>query len=169
MCRKFRLIYVEIYAIKAHNSIELNTGTKCRAKTTNLLMASTRGIDMKVVLRIGQESGGKTCLMQRFIHGKFNTDTPYKPVRICTKYLHIVISCLFVCCYIFLVMVINPYGIPVKLLKLLDNHISHPLNVLINDLFITGIFPSKLKISNVTPLHKKGSNLEPNNYRISSI
>ena len=166
MCRKFRLIYVEIYAIKAHNNIELNTGTKCRAKTTNLLMASTRGINMKVVL-LGKEFGGKTSLIQRFIRGKFNTDT--QPIRICTKYLHIVISCLFVCCYIFLVMVISPYGIPVKLLKLLDNHISHPLNVLINDLFITGIFPSKLKISKVIPLHKKGSNLDPNNYRISSI
>ena len=63
----------------------------------------------------------------------------------------------------------GPYSIPVKLLKLLDNHISHPLSVLINDSFITGIFPSKLKISKVTPLHKKGSNLDPNNYRPISL
>ena len=55
----------------------------------------------------------------------------------------------------------GPYSIPVKLLKLLDNHISHPLSVLINDSFITGIFLSKLKISMVTPLHKKDSNLGP--------
>ena len=63
----------------------------------------------------------------------------------------------------------GPYSIPVKLLKLLDNHISYPLSVLINDSFITGIFPSKLKISKVTPLHKKGSNLDPNNYRPISL
>ena len=61
------------------------------------------------------------------------------------------------------------YSIPVKLLKLLDNHISCPRSVLINDSFITGIFPSKLKISTVTPLHKKGSNLDPNNYRPISL
>ena len=60
----------------------------------------------------------------------------------------------------------GPYSIPVKLLKLLDNHISHSLSVLINDSFITGIFPSELKISKVTPLHKKGSNLDPNNYHL---
>ena len=63
----------------------------------------------------------------------------------------------------------GPYSIPVKLLKLLDNHISDPLSVLINDSFITGIFPSKLKISKVIPLHKKGSNLDPNNYRRISL
>ena len=42
------------------------------------------------------------------------------------------------------------YSIPIKLLKLSDDHISHPLSVLINHSFITGIFPSKLKISTVT-------------------
>ena len=63
----------------------------------------------------------------------------------------------------------GPYSIPVKLIKLLDNHISPPLIVLINDSFITGIFPSKLKISKVTPLHKKGSNLDPDNYHPISL
>ena len=61
------------------------------------------------------------------------------------------------------------HSIPVKLLKLLDDHISHPLSVLINDSFITGIFPSKLKIGKVTPLQKKGSNVDPNNYRPISL
>ena len=36
--------------------------------------------------------------------------------------------------------------------------------MLINGSFTTGIFPSKLKISKVTPFHKKGSNLDPNNH-----
>ena len=63
----------------------------------------------------------------------------------------------------------GPYSIPVKLLKLLDNHISHSLSVLINDSFTIGIFPTKLNISKVTPLHKKGSNLDPNNYHPISL
>ena len=63
----------------------------------------------------------------------------------------------------------GPYSVPVELLKLLDNHISHPLSVLVNDSFTTGIFATKLKISKVTPLHKKGSNLDPNNYRPISL
>ena len=38
-----------------------------------------------------------------------------------------------------------------------------------NGSFITGVFPSKLKMSKVTPLHKKGSNLDLNNYHPISL
>ena len=47
--------------------------------------------------------------------------------------------------------------------------ISEPLSNIINDSFITGVFPGKLKISRVNPLHKKESSLDPNNYRPISL
>ena len=47
--------------------------------------------------------------------------------------------------------------------------VSEPLSNIINDSFITGVFPGKLKISRENPLHKKESSLDPNNYRPISL
>ena len=47
---------------------------------------------------------------------------------------------------------IGPYGIPVPLLKILKTHISPLISSLINDFFLCGIFPSKLKLAKVTPV-----------------
>lgn len=36
-------------------------------------------VDLKVVL-LGKEYGGKTSLVERYIHGKFNVNAPYQNV-----------------------------------------------------------------------------------------
>ena len=36
-------------------------------------------VDLKVVL-LGKEFGGKTSLVERYIHGKFNAQAPYQSV-----------------------------------------------------------------------------------------
>jgi len=38
-------------------------------------------VDLKVVL-LGKEYGGKTSLVERYIHGKFNSSAPYQSVRL---------------------------------------------------------------------------------------
>ena len=53
---------------------------------------------------------------------------------------------------------IGPYSIPVPLLKILKTHISPLISSLINDSFLCGIFPSKLKLAKVTPVFRKGHN-----------
>jgi hypothetical protein len=53
----------------------------------------------------------------------------------------------------------NSYGydeIPMTLLKISAPYISSPLCYIINKSLSTGIFPSRLKYSSVTPLYKKG-------------
>ena len=64
---------------------------------------------------------------------------------------------------------IEPYSIPVFLLKILSGIISLPLSSIINHSFETGVFPDKMKIGKVTPLHKKDSTDNPSNYRPISI
>ena len=56
-----------------------------------------------------------------------------------------------------------------KVLCLLNNDISPLLADLFNKSFITGIFPSALKIARIIPIHKKDSKLECGNYRPISI
>ena len=41
---------------------------------------SSGKVDLKVVL-LGKEYGGKTSLVERYIHGKFNESAPYQAVR----------------------------------------------------------------------------------------
>ena len=42
-------------------------------------------VDLKVVL-LGKEYGGKTSLVERYIHGKFNSNAPYQSVSLrCCK------------------------------------------------------------------------------------
>ena len=64
----------------------------------------------------------------------------------------------------------GPNSIPIKILKLLNDKISMPLSMLINQSFTTGTFPSVLKISKVIPVFKnKGSPLDVSNYRPVSL
>ena len=64
---------------------------------------------------------------------------------------------------------IGPCSIPVPLLKILKTHISSLLSSLINDCFLCGIFPNKLKLAKVTPVFKKGSRQDKDNYRPISV
>ena len=60
---------------------------------------------------------------------------------------------------------IGPYSIPVPLLKILKTRISPLISSLINDFFLCGVFPSKLKMAKVTPVFKKGSRQDKDDYR----
>ena len=62
---------------------------------------------------------------------------------------------------------IGPYSIPVPLLRILKTHISPLISSLINDPFLCCIFPSKL--AKVTPVFKKGSRQDKDNYRPISV
>ena len=64
---------------------------------------------------------------------------------------------------------VGPNSIPIYLLKILNNNISLCLSKIINDSFLHGIFPDKLKIAKVTPIFKKGSRTDKSNYRPISV
>ena len=51
------------------------------------------------------------------------------------------------------------YGIPVKLIKLVQYTISEPLSMIFNQCFVSGTFPEKLKLAWVNPIHKANSKL----------
>ena len=63
----------------------------------------------------------------------------------------------------------GPNSIPIKLLKILESHISVHLSCLINESFVRGIFPDKLKIAKVIPVFKKGLTTKTSNYRPISL
>ena len=64
----------------------------------------------------------------------------------------------------------GPYSIPTKILRLLTDDISEHLSIIFfNTSFATGIFPEKLKVAKVIPIHKKDSKLECSNYRPISL
>jgi hypothetical protein len=63
----------------------------------------------------------------------------------------------------------GPNSIPVKIIRLCHREISYPLSDIINLSFQCGQFPSTLKCSKVIPVFKKGSPLEPSNYRPISL
>lgn len=60
-------------------------------------------------------------------------------------------------------------GISSNLLKFIAPTIVKPLTLIINQSLHTGIFPSKLKIAKVFPLHKKGPTNIVDNYRPISL
>ena len=60
-------------------------------------------------------------------------------------------------------------GISSKLIKLMKPIISGPLELIINDMLDTGIFPDQLKIAKVIPIYKKNDKNLFNNYRPISI
>ena len=64
---------------------------------------------------------------------------------------------------------VGPNSIPIKLLKILGSSIAPLLAVLVNQSFLSGIFPDKLKIAKVITLFKKGNPELPSNYRPISL
>ena len=65
---------------------------------------------------------------------------------------------------------VGPYSIPIKLLKMINKQISSvPLCIIINDSFVSGIFPHNLKLAKVITLYKKDSKDNPTNYRPISL
>ena len=59
---------------------------------------------------------------------------------------------------------IGPNNIPTKKLKFLKSDISTQLSDIFNDSFLTGVFPSILKIAKDIAVHKKHSKLDYSNY-----
>ena len=59
----------------------------------------------------------------------------------------------------------GPYSVPVTILL----YISEPLAFLVNDSFASGNFPEKLKLARITPVFKKGSRSDIDNYRPISV
>ena len=56
-------------------------------------------------------------------------------------------------------------NISTKLLKEIENVVSRPLSIIINQSLYAGVFPDKLKIAKVIPLYKKDDNKLFGNYR----
>ena len=63
----------------------------------------------------------------------------------------------------------GPNSVPTNILKLISPTISKHLSNIINISFSTGVFPSALKEAYITPVHKKDSKLNINNYRLISL
>ena len=63
----------------------------------------------------------------------------------------------------------GPNSIPVKLIKILDPSICTDLAALVNESFMTGIFPDKLKTAKVIPVFKKGLPTNKSNYKPISL
>ena len=56
------------------------------------------------------------------------------------------------------------YSVPVTVLKTIRDYISEPLAFLVNDSFASGNLPEKLKLGRVTPVFKKDSRFDKDNY-----
>ena len=63
----------------------------------------------------------------------------------------------------------GPYSIPTKIIKLLKNILSKPLEILYNSSFARGVVPDKFKIARVIPIYKKASHNDLSNYRPISL
>jgi hypothetical protein len=66
----------------------------------------------------------------------------------------------------------NSYGydeIPIKILKNSVHYITSPLTYIINRSLVTGIFPDRLKFSEIKPIYKKGDKNLISNYRPISL
>ena len=64
---------------------------------------------------------------------------------------------------------IGQYNIPLPLLNILKVHIAPILSCLVNESLLCGIFPKKIKLAKVTPVFKKGSTQNRDNYRPISV
>ena len=60
-------------------------------------------------------------------------------------------------------------GISTNLLKIIEPAITKPLTILTNQVLCPGVFPDKLKIAKVIPIHKKGDATVFNTYRPISL
>ena len=56
-----------------------------------------------------------------------------------------------------------------RIMKLIQSCIKRPLTHICNRSFVTGIFPSELKIANVVPIFKSGDDMVFSNYRPVSV
>ena len=61
------------------------------------------------------------------------------------------------------------YGLPVEIVEMSKTLISAQLSDIFNQSFQFGVFPDKLKLACVTPIHKGNSKLNMTNYRPISI
>ena len=64
---------------------------------------------------------------------------------------------------------VGPFSIPIDILKIIKCVVSKPLEILFNASFSSGIVPYDLKLANVVPVYKKGSQTCPSNYRPISL
>ena len=64
---------------------------------------------------------------------------------------------------------IGPNSIPTYILQILKHHISYPLTEIVNQSFLKGKFPSKVKIAKVVSACKKGDPEIRSNYRPISL
>lgn len=60
-------------------------------------------------------------------------------------------------------------NIPIKFLKMSAEYISSALANIFNQCILKGIFPSKLKVAKIIPIHKSGSAIKATNYRPISV
>lgn len=63
----------------------------------------------------------------------------------------------------------GPFSIPIGILKIIKFVVSKPLEMLFNASFSTGIVPSDLKLADVVPVCKKGSQKGLSNYLTISL
>ena len=63
----------------------------------------------------------------------------------------------------------GPYSVPDTILKTIRDYISEPLALLGNDSLASGNFPEKLKLARITPVFKKDSRFDEDNYRPISV
>ena len=63
----------------------------------------------------------------------------------------------------------GPFGIPVKVFKILRNFLSAPLAYVINCSFSNGVVPDKFKLARVIPIYKKGNKSILSNYHPISL
>ncbi len=61
------------------------------------------------------------------------------------------------------------YGISMKLLKSCKDILAGPLQLIINQMLITGIFPDKLKLAKINTIYKKDDPTNFTNYRPISL
>jgi len=60
-------------------------------------------------------------------------------------------------------------GIPMEILKVSTPFITSPLTYICNKSLSSGIFPSRLKFSEIKPLHRKGDITDITNFRLISL
>lgn len=63
----------------------------------------------------------------------------------------------------------GPFSVPIKILKLIKEYVSVPLETIFNCSISTSTVPDKFKIASVIPVYKQGSQFILNNYRPISL